>query len=79
MNELPDQTRLFHSIEGAAQILGISRSSAYELANRWLRSNGEDGLPCVRLGRRIVVPSAAIARLAAVGGTHDPTTDLPAS
>lgn len=45
--------RLAMSVEEAAETLGISRSLAYELARR-----GE--LPCLRLGRRLVVPVEAL-------------------
>jgi excisionase family DNA binding protein len=44
------------TVEEAARVLGISRSSAYEAARR-----GE--LPIVRIGRRYVVPRAALERL----------------
>jgi excisionase family DNA binding protein len=44
------------SVPEAARLLGISRAFAYELVAR-----GE--LPHLRLGRRIVVPRAAIVEL----------------
>ena len=53
--------RLALSVEEAANLLGISRSLAYELAAR-----GE--LPVLRLGRRIVVPRAALERLLDAAG-----------
>jgi excisionase family DNA binding protein len=51
----------------AAEVLGISNSAAYELANAWLATDGQTGLPAVRMGRRILIPRSAIDRLAAVG------------
>jgi excisionase family DNA binding protein len=54
----------FLRVEEAAQVLRISRTSAYELARRWLDSDGRDGLPAVRLGRSIRIPAAALDRLA---------------
>ena len=39
-------------------ILGISKSAAYELANSWLATEGQTGLPAVRMGRCILVPRA---------------------
>ena len=48
------------TVEEAAQILGISRSSAYECVRR-----GE--LRALRLGRRLVVPRSALEEL--LGGT----------
>ena len=52
-------------------ILGISKSAAYELANSWLATEGQAGLPAVRVRRCILVPRAALDRLAAVGSDHD--------
>jgi excisionase family DNA binding protein len=58
----------FLRVREAAAILGISRSAAYELANAWLATDGQTGLPAVRMGRCILIPRAAMDRLAAVGG-----------
>jgi len=44
---------LVMSVTEAAKLLGISRGLAYELART-------GRLPCVRLGRRLVVPRAAL-------------------
>lgn len=44
------------TVEEAAGILGISRSSAYECVHR-----GE--LRAIRLGRRLVVPRSALAEM----------------
>jgi excisionase family DNA binding protein len=52
----PVMERLVWTVEEAAQVLGISRTHAYELVAR-----GE--LASVRLGRRIVVPKHAIDTL----------------
>ena len=54
-----EQRRLVMSVQDAAAALGISRAHAYELLAR-----GE--LPSLRLGRRIVVPRAALESLLAV-------------
>ena len=48
--------RLTLSVNEAADVLGISRAFAYELVAR-----GE--LPCLRLGRRVVVPRHALEQL----------------
>lgn len=45
--------RLVLSVPEAAQLLGISRAHAYELARR-------GALPAIRLGRRVVVPRHAV-------------------
>ena len=44
------------TVEEAAQVLGISRSTAYEAVRR-----GE--LPVIRIGRRYVVPRLALERM----------------
>ena len=56
----PDEpaSRLVLSVPEAADLLGISRALGYELVAR-----GE--LPSLRLGRRIVVPRAALLSLVA--------------
>ena len=54
----PVMERLVWTVEEAAQVLGISRTHAYELVAR-----GE--LASVRLGRRIVVPKRTIDTLLA--------------
>jgi len=57
--------RLTLTVEEAAELLGISRTLAYELVTR-------RELPSVCLGRRIVVPRRALEALL------DATTDRPA-
>jgi hypothetical protein len=71
MGQPAGETPLFYRIEEAAHILRISRSSAYDLANDWLRTEGESGLPCLRLGRRLVVPRAVIDEWAMIGVDED--------
>lgn len=58
-----DQTPLFIKVDEAARLLGISRSLAYELANRWIESGCADGIPAIRLGRRVLIDRAALERL----------------
>jgi excisionase family DNA binding protein len=48
--------RMTVTVEEAGQMLGISRNSAYGLAK-------SGGLPTIRLGRRLVVPKAALTRM----------------
>lgn len=52
----PNDEAAVYTIEEAARLLGIGRSSAYAAARR-----GE--IPTVRLGRRLVVPKVAFKRL----------------
>jgi len=59
------------TVEEAAQILGIARSSAYEAVRR-----GE--LPVIRIGRRYVVPRVALERmLGEVGESTGPYRPWP--
>lgn len=52
----PVEKRLVFTVEEAAQLLGISRSFAYEAVQR-------GDIPSMRIGRRILVPKAALQRL----------------
>ena len=61
--DLPD----FLTVEEAAAVLRIGRTSAYLLSQRWRFSNGQSGLPVVRIGRQLRVPRAALLRLAGEG------------
>jgi excisionase family DNA binding protein len=56
--------RLVCTVTEAAQLLGISRAFAYELAVR-----GE--IPVIRFGRRIVVPKAQLLALLNLPMTED--------
>ncbi len=51
----PVEDRLVFTVEEAAQLLGISRSFAYEAVQR-------GDIPSMRIGRRILVPKAALER-----------------
>ena len=62
-SELP--VRLTMSVEEAAIVLGISRTFAYEAVAR-----GE--IPCIRIGRRILVPRVALNRLLESAGVDGP-------
>lgn len=64
----------FLRVEGAAQLLPSSRTSAYALANQWLATGGLEGLPAVRVGRSIRIPTTAIERLAALPEALAPLT-----
>lgn len=56
VSESATTERLTLTVEQAAQVLGISRAHAYELAAR-----GE--IPTLRLGRRVLVPKEALSRM----------------
>ena len=55
-NETGKVDRLTFTVEEAAQLLGISRGLAYEMAR-----SGK--LPVVRLGRRLLVSRGALERM----------------
>ncbi len=55
IEERPVQ-RLTMTVEEAAVVLGISRATAYDAVSR-----GE--IPCIRIGRRILIPKVALERL----------------
>jgi hypothetical protein len=63
--------RLFYTVEEAAEMLGISRTLAYELTREFLTTK-QSGLPCMRLGtRRIVIARRTIERMANPDGHPD--------
>lgn len=51
------------TIDEAADVLRISRNTAYTLARVWRETDGQRGLPVIELGRSLRVPRAALARL----------------
>jgi excisionase family DNA binding protein len=60
MPKLPDPTtEPTIRVDRAGQLLGISRATAYEAAR-----SGQ--LPTLRIGKRLVVPTAALLRLLGV-------------
>jgi excisionase family DNA binding protein len=62
------QARLTYTVPEVAELLGISRSSAYECVRR-----GE--IPALTLGRRVVIAKAAIDALLGVAA---PELHVPA-
>jgi excisionase family DNA binding protein len=54
----PIAQRLTWTVEEAATLLGISRATAYEAAKT-------GALPHIKIGRRILVPVAAVERMLA--------------
>ncbi|HMF83596.1 MAG TPA: helix-turn-helix domain-containing protein [Acidimicrobiia bacterium] len=67
---LPDpRTEPTISVQRAAQVIGVSRGSAYEGVRR-----GE--IPSIRIGHRLLVPTAALLRL--VGLEQSPSATRPA-
>ena len=62
--------RLTYTIEEAARVLGIGRSSAYQAAR-----TGE--IPVVRIGRRLLVPVGALESMLADWSNHPASQRLP--
>jgi excisionase family DNA binding protein len=63
-NPSNDSQRLTWTVDEAADLLGLSRPCAYEAVHR-----GE--IPSIRVGRRILIPRAALSlRLAAAGAAE---------
>ena len=58
--DLPD----FLTVEEAARVLRIGRTSAYALAARYEETDGAEGLPVVRVGRLLRVPRARLEAMA---------------
>lgn len=59
-----DQDRQTLTVEEAAARLGIGRNAAYDAVNR-------GDIPHIRIGRRIVIPKAALDRLMQYGTTTE--------
>lgn len=62
------------TVEETADILRISRNSAYMLARRWRDTDGREGLPVIELGRNLRVPRAGLTRLLEGGRATDSLT-----
>jgi hypothetical protein len=59
------------SIDEAARHLGVSRGVAYDAAHDFLNSEGAEGLPVIRLGRRMVVPVARLEQMLGCALAYD--------
>jgi hypothetical protein len=51
-SDVPD----FLTVEEAAGVMRIGRTSAYQLARHYLATGGKEGLLCVRYGKQLRVP-----------------------
>ena len=86
MTNKPDRDRTsppdFLTVEEAADVLRIGRTSAYRQARRYLATNGEEGLCADRFGKQIRIPRFGIEKR--LGGPitwpiadHDSTKESP--
>ena len=64
-----DELPVFLTVDEAAAVLRIGRTSAYVHCHEWLDSGGQSGLPCVKVGRQLRVPRAALVRMAGATGS----------
>ena len=48
------------TVTEAARILHVGRTAAYQMAKRWLETDGQEGIPARRVGRLIRIPSAEL-------------------
>ena len=55
------------TIDEAARVLRIGRSLAYQLAREYESSNGDEGLPVIRVGTCLRVPRWALIELIRTG------------
>jgi excisionase family DNA binding protein len=58
-----DDLPLMLTVAEAAVVLRVSRTTAYKLAENWRSSGGREGLPVIKLGRRLVVRRVDLAEL----------------
>lgn len=64
MNLLDVRDRATITVEDAATLLGIGRGNAYQQARCFLATG--EGLPVVRIGRRLLVPVPRLLRMLGV-------------
>ncbi len=73
MSTTAPDTPDFLTVEEAARVLRIGRTTAYALARTWRETDGREGLPVVAVGRPLRVPRAALEAM--TGGS---ITSVPA-
>lgn len=54
------------SVERAGRLWRLGRSKAYAEARRFLETGGREGLPVIRFGRSLRVPTARLLRMLGV-------------
>jgi hypothetical protein len=62
-------------ISEVINVMRISRTAAYEGARNFLRTDGADGIPCVRVGRSIRFPRLLLEQYLKQPITADQLTD----
>ena len=56
----------FLRVEQAQELTQLGRSQLYELTRLWRETGGAEGIPVVRFGRCLRIPTAALLRLALI-------------
>ena len=56
----------FLRVEQAQELTQLGRSQLYEQTRRWRETGGKEGIPVVRFGRCLRIPTAALLRLAQI-------------
>jgi excisionase family DNA binding protein len=62
-----------------AVILRVGRTTAYELAREYLRTNGASGLPVVRIGKQLRISRTQLDELIQRGTPHAQTRSVGAA
>ena len=68
----------FLTVEEAAAVLRIGRTSAYQLARRYLDTNGAEGLCADRFGKQLRIPRGYLEQRLGAPITWPLPTDAPA-
>lgn len=61
----------FLRMDQAQALTQLGRSQLYEMARRWRETGGREGIPNVRFGRCLRVPTAALLALASASPEHE--------
>lgn len=56
----------FLRVEQAQELTQLGRTQLYEQTRLWRETDGREGIPVVRFGRTLRIPTAALLRLALV-------------
>ncbi len=51
---------LFLTVPEAAEVLRIGRTKAYQQANRWMATDGKEGIPACKIGDQTRVPTGLL-------------------
>ena len=65
----------FLRVEQAQELTQLGRTQIYEQTRRWLDSGGKEGIPAVRFGRCVRIPTAALLALAGLDDAASGASD----